>query len=649
MMIPKVSRPSPKPKRTTRSRLGATPSMLDATEAVHREVRMVAIKDIVIPPHREPDPATVHQLAASIAEVDLLNPIILTPEGELVTGRNRIAAFVELGRTHIPARTATWGMLERELAEIDENIVRRRFSVLERGRLLARKKELYEAVHPEARQHARGGHAKAAAEAATEIISVAPAFASDAADKLGTSERSVREEIRIATELAPRAAKLLCGTPLEDEKVLLMQLTRLPREQQVSVTQLLVDGRTKSVKSAVAMLEGDARATERKNLRSRKGGESTARMREITGSLHEVGKRWGRLVHDLDPALAQEAQEIGIALEKIEERIRALVRSVAEPAAEPSGHGEAQTCRDEHAPTTPLHDLSRRILAAKNRFSERHGGLLDGSLTLADYMAARRGDPESVRATKALLASDLFTLVREVNSFSIEVPGTRPGPTLGHVNGSGSAAPAPAGPSRTLPPLGSTLTPLPPANATSAPAPSKVVLHNPMEEEIEAVVVQIIEGYRSGVLRLPFQGRAEIWRKNWPAHVREAASEKFFAMLDALHASVRAAPQSASNTTALSAAPAEAELSPLSAQTAQPQKAIFARPDASNSLDPTTPRMGDLARAAALVLAAPGSSHALTIAARLVRADTDPREERRSARPNLSQPRTQLTTRAASA
>ena len=70
--------------------------------------------------------------------------------------RKRIAAFVELGRTHIPARTATWGMLERELAEIDENIVRRRFSVLERGRLLARKKELYEAVHPEARQHARG-------------------------------------------------------------------------------------------------------------------------------------------------------------------------------------------------------------------------------------------------------------------------------------------------------------------------------------------------------------------------------------------------------------------------------------------------------------------------------------------------------------
>ncbi|XXX76018.1 ParB/RepB/Spo0J family partition protein [Sorangium sp. So ce134] len=648
-MVPKVSKPNPKPKRTTTSRLDAPPSMLDATGAVHREVHLVAIKDIVIPPHREPDLATVHQLAASIAEVDLLNPIILTPEGELVTGRNRIAAFVELGRTHIPARTATWEMLERELAEIDENIVRRRFSVLERGRLLARRKKLYEAVHPEARQHTRGGHAKAAAAAATETISVAPAFASDVADKLGTSERSVREEIRIATELAPRAARLLSGTPLEDEKVLLMQLTRLPREQQVPVARLLVDGRTKSVKSAVAMLEGGAGRTEKKNLPRRRSGEITARMHEVTDSLHEVGKQWDRLVHDVAPALAQEAQEIGVALKKIEQRIGTLVRLVAEAAAKPSGHGEAQTCRDEHGPTMTAHDLFRRILDAKNRFAERHGGLLDGSSTFADYMEERRGDPERVRAAMSLLASDLFTLVREVSSFSIEVPGTRPGPTLGHANGSGSAAPAPAGPSRTLPPLGSTLTPLPPANATSAPAPPKVVLHNPTEEEIEAVVVQIIEGYRSGALRLPFQGRAEIWRKNWPAHVKEAASKKFFAMLDALHASVRAAPQSASNATVLSAAPAEAELLPLSAQTAQPQKAIFARPDASTSLDPTTPRMGDLARAAALVLAAPGSSHALTIAARLVRADTDPREERRSARPNLSQPRTQLTTRAASA
>ena len=125
---------------------------------------------------------TVRRLVASIGDVGLLHPVILTPESELIAGRKRIAAFVELGLTHIEARIATLGMLEREVAEIDENMIRRHLPVLERGRQLVRRKELYEALHPEARQHVRGGNAKAAA--ATERISPAPAFATDAAAKL---------------------------------------------------------------------------------------------------------------------------------------------------------------------------------------------------------------------------------------------------------------------------------------------------------------------------------------------------------------------------------------------------------------------------------------------------------------------------------
>ncbi|WP_437310755.1 ParB/RepB/Spo0J family partition protein [Sorangium sp. So ce388] len=225
-------------------------------------VRMVAIRNIVIPPNRVPDPSVVRQLKTSIADLGLLNPIILTPDGELVAGRNRIAACVALGYTHIEARIEAWGTIERQLAEIDENLVRRRLSVLERGRLLARRKELYEALYPEARQHARGGHAKAAADGATEIISPAPAFSTDAAAKLGTSERTVQEEIRIANDLAPEAVELILGAPLADEKVKLMELTRLPGEQQAAVARLLVEGRAKSVKTAVAVLQRSASQTD---------------------------------------------------------------------------------------------------------------------------------------------------------------------------------------------------------------------------------------------------------------------------------------------------------------------------------------------------------------------------------------------------
>ncbi|KYG09077.1 hypothetical protein BE21_19990 [Sorangium cellulosum] len=253
-------------------------------------VCMVAIQNIVIPPNRVPDPGVVRQLKASITELGLLNPIILTPNGELVAGRNRVAAYVELGYSRIEAHIQTWGTIDRKLVEIDENLVRRRLSVLERGRLLALRKEFYEALHPEARQHARGGHAKAAADGATEIISPAPAFSTDAAAKLGTSERTVQEEIRIANDLAPEAAELFLGTPLADEKVKLMELTRLPGEQQAAVARLLVDGRAKSVRTAVAVLQRSASQTDTPDPKPKSRVERTRPAPSGAGGLPSQGE-----------------------------------------------------------------------------------------------------------------------------------------------------------------------------------------------------------------------------------------------------------------------------------------------------------------------------------------------------------------------
>lgn len=82
-----------------------------------------------IPPHRKPHPDMVRQFVASIGEVDLLNPIILTLEGEFVTGRNRSAAFVKARtrvrgdrREHIPAPVL--GTRARPTARSQEGAVR---------------------------------------------------------------------------------------------------------------------------------------------------------------------------------------------------------------------------------------------------------------------------------------------------------------------------------------------------------------------------------------------------------------------------------------------------------------------------------------------------------------------------------------------
>lgn len=195
------------------------------------KTREVAIDDIIIPPHRKVDPTVVRALVHSIEHLGLLHPIVLTPDYRLVAGRNRIAAFIELGRPTIEARIDSWSKIQEELIEIDENLIRRRLTVLERGEHLARRKELYEAIHPETRQHVRGGNRKAAGPATAEMISVAPAFAADVATKLGVTDRTVREEIRIGKDLATDAAQILRDTRFADEKAQLTQLTRLHREQ----------------------------------------------------------------------------------------------------------------------------------------------------------------------------------------------------------------------------------------------------------------------------------------------------------------------------------------------------------------------------------------------------------------------------------
>lgn len=54
-----------------------------------------------------------------------------------------------LGWTEIECSVCTLDALRKELAEIDENVVRTELSVIEYGELLECRKEIYESLHPE--------------------------------------------------------------------------------------------------------------------------------------------------------------------------------------------------------------------------------------------------------------------------------------------------------------------------------------------------------------------------------------------------------------------------------------------------------------------------------------------------------------------
>ena len=106
---------------------------------------------------RNTDPDGVKDLAKSISEVGLLNPITITADKTLIAGCHRLEAAKMLGWTEIECTVCNVSGLQAELAEIDENFVRTNLSPIEFGDLLLRRKEIYEELHPETKATYDGG------------------------------------------------------------------------------------------------------------------------------------------------------------------------------------------------------------------------------------------------------------------------------------------------------------------------------------------------------------------------------------------------------------------------------------------------------------------------------------------------------------
>lgn len=75
----------------------------------------------------------IEELAFSISEIGLLNPITLTRDYTLVAGLHRLEAVKLLGWTEVECTITDLNGLTAELAELDENFARTNLSPLEIG------------------------------------------------------------------------------------------------------------------------------------------------------------------------------------------------------------------------------------------------------------------------------------------------------------------------------------------------------------------------------------------------------------------------------------------------------------------------------------------------------------------------------------
>jgi len=181
---------------------------------------------------RDLSEATVAALVNSIGDVGLLNPITVYPRKlfrggnqidgyGLVAGLHRKTAFERLGLVEIEANVLDLSDLECQIAECDENLCAPQLSPADRARFTKRRKEAYEALHPETKVGANQHRGTAAAR-----------FTEDTATATGQSERKVQLDAERGSKVADKALDLVKGTKL-DTGIYLDKLKTMPVTEQI--------------------------------------------------------------------------------------------------------------------------------------------------------------------------------------------------------------------------------------------------------------------------------------------------------------------------------------------------------------------------------------------------------------------------------
>ena len=272
----------------------------------------IKISEIKINPgRRDTQQRNVEELARSIAAVGLMNPVTVTQDNTLIAGLHRLEAAKLLGWTEIECTVSDADGLQAELAEIDENFVRAGLSHRELGDLLLRRKELYEAIHPETRQGQRNG--QTAKNDKLTVLAAKP-FSEDTADKLGISKRTVERLVQTAANLTPEAKKTIRDAGDKITKGDALKISRLPPDQQAEAAAVLTIAAPTPKKQG--MMDGEAALREFTSLCSRY-------VSGIKSLHHRAGIFAGMSISQFD-ALGDSAYSVTTAIKEFFEKVHEI-------------------------------------------------------------------------------------------------------------------------------------------------------------------------------------------------------------------------------------------------------------------------------------------------------------------------------------
>lgn len=279
------------------------------------------------------DPGEAAALAPLIAATGLQHPIRVRAVGNrycLVSGLRRLEAVRLLGWTAIPLTVSTASTDdEARLEEVMENLGRVELNKLDRCRHLYELKQVYERLYPQTKAGTAGALAKHGS--ANEIF----AFATDTAEKIGLSRRSIELAVKIWSELTPDSRARAVGTWLADHQAGLKQLSEQTPGDQGKVLDLLFADppRATNVPDALTIIANGRVKThvEKKieaineNLKKLPGAVASniasahvdARLAELQKSIATLSKFFGGLRDDeLDTVVSEHEDRIIASLKR---------------------------------------------------------------------------------------------------------------------------------------------------------------------------------------------------------------------------------------------------------------------------------------------------------------------------------------------
>jgi N6-adenosine-specific RNA methylase IME4 len=213
-------------------------------------IQNLPLSQIIIGEKRRPL-GDISQLASSIKEVGLINPITVNKDLSLIAGHHRLKAFELLGFDTIPAKVIDVDSLHARLTEIDENLIQHRLSEAQECLEIDERKKIYLQLYPDTKH---GGDRKSATfENQNEKIS----FCSDTAQQTGLTKRSIEmkasigEKLNKHEDIKQKVVDALVPLTQTDLKVIVDLAEKDKHSVIDDAMELVENGKAKNIKSAV--------------------------------------------------------------------------------------------------------------------------------------------------------------------------------------------------------------------------------------------------------------------------------------------------------------------------------------------------------------------------------------------------------------